>query len=326
MILADKDKMRQQGSGGNMEIIRLNKDRKMRVLLCIIAAFCFITSSVYAGDLTEIRQRGVLRHLGIPYAHFVIDAKSGVRGLDVELMQLFAAYLGLEYEWIKTSWSDVFGDLTGQKVQSAANGGVKIIGQTVIRGDIIANGLTILPWRKKIVMYSKPVFPTGVWLIARADSPIKPIEPSGDIVTDIQRVKDLLSGRSVLTMKGTCLDPGLYNLATTNADIRFHTASESLNDIAPAVINGAAESTLLDIPDALVALQQWPGEIKIIGPVSHPQFMGVAVAKSSPALLSAFNLFFEELKVSGGYDELVRKYYPSVYLYLGDFFKSAKGE
>ena len=309
-----------------MRVTQLSDDRKIRTLFGMIAAFWLLVTSVYAGDLAEIRQRGVLRHLGIPYAHFVRDTAKGLDGLDVELMQLFAVNLGVEYQWVRTSWSEVIGDLTGKKVQPNKDSGVEVIGETAIRGDIIANGMTILNWRRQVVQFSNPTFPTGVWLIARADSPIKPIEPSGDIETDIQRVKSLLAGRSVLTMEGTCLDPNLYDLASTRADIRFHTASENLNEIAPAIINGAAEATLLDVPDALVALQQWPGDIKIIGPISSRQFMGAAVAKSSPDLLDAFNRFFQDLQTSGAYDELVKKYYPSVYLYLGDFFKSGKGE
>lgn len=309
-----------------MRITHLRDDIKIRALFSMIAAFCLLVTSVYAGDLAEIRQRGVLRHLGIPYAHFVRDTARGLDGLDVELMQLFAVHLGVKYQWVQTSWSEVFGDLIGQKVQPNKDSGVDVIGETAVRGDIIANGLTILDWRKQVVQFSNPTFPTGVWLIARADSSIKPIEPSGDIETDIQRVKSLLAGRSVLTMEGTCLDPSLYGLASTRADIRYHTASENLNEIAPAMINGAAEATLLDVPDALVALQEWPGDIKIIGPVSSRQFMGAAVAKSSRDLLAAFNRFFQDLRTSGAYDELVEKYYPSVYLYLGDFFKAGKGE
>jgi ABC-type amino acid transport substrate-binding protein len=226
---------------------------------------------------------------------------------------------------VETSWSSVFSDLIGQKVEPTADGGVKVSGQTEIRGDMIANGLTILPWREQVVSYSTPTFPTGVWLIARADSALKPIEPSGDIQTDIQQVKGLLSGRSVLTMSGTCLDPRLYDLRSTRANIRYHTASESLDDIAPAIIDGVAEATLLDIPDALVALQKWPGDIKVIGPLSEPQLMGVAVPKTSLELLAEFNRFFKELRVSGAYDELVRKYYPSVYLYKGNFFVLKEG-
>jgi ABC-type amino acid transport substrate-binding protein len=246
--------------------------------------------------------------------------------LDVELMRQFANHLGVAYEWVETSWSTAISDLIGQKVEPTDDCEVRVSGQTEIRGDIIANGLTILPWRKQVVSYSTPTFPTGVWLIARADSQIKPIIPSGDIQTDIKQVKGLISGRSVLTMNGTCLDPRLYDLASTQADIRYHTASESLDDIAPAIMDGVAETTLLDIPDALVALQQWPGDIKVIGPLSEPQLMAVAVPKTSLELLEEFNQFFKKCRASGAYDELVRKYYPSIYLYMGDFFKMKKGE
>ena len=293
-----------------------------RFLLITLAAVLFLGTGTLAGDLEAIRQRGVLRHLGVPYAHFVRNKTKGLDGLDVELMQRFADHLGVTYEWVETSWSKVISDLTGNAVATANDDGVSINGPVEVRGDIIANGLTILPWRAQVVDYSTPTFPTGVWLIARVDSPLRPITPSGDIQTDIRSVKALLAGRSVLTMRGTCIDPRLYDLASTGADIRYYKATESLDDIAPAIIDGVAEATLLDIPDALVALQNWPGEIKIIGPVSEPQFMGVAVSKTSPKLLAAFNRFFEHFRATGEYDELVRKYYPSVFLYLGAFFTS----
>ena len=296
-------------------------------IICAIGAVvvgCLMTSSVLANDLADIRRRGVLRHLGITYANFVMEPESGMVGLDVELMQLFAKHLGVRYELVKTTWSDAFADLTGQKLRQEGDN-VVVTGTTGVRGDILANGLTMLPYREKIVDYSIPTFPTGVWLIARTDSPIKPIAPSGNTDTDIQRVKALLSNRSVLTMKNTCLDPDLYGLTETGSDIRYLTASQSLNDIAPAILNGAAESTLLDIPDALIALQKYPGEIKIIGPVSPPQLMGVAVTKSSPELLKAFNQFFKVYCKDGTYETLVRKYYPSIFLYLADFFTAQKG-
>ena len=121
-------------------------------------------------------------------------------------------------------------------------------------------------------------------------------------------------------MEKTCLDPKLYNLDAAGAVIRLYTASQNLNDIAPAMMNGAAETTLLDIPEAMVALQKWPGEIKVIGPISSLQVMGVAVDRSSIELLAAYNAFFQKCWRDGTYLKLVRKYYPSVFLYLGDFF------
>lgn len=290
-------------------------------MLVGLALLCGAVASASAGDLTEIRERGVLRHLGICYANFVRETDDGLSGLDVELMQRFARHLGVRYEWVPTTWSAVFGDLTGSKVRSE-NEDVVVDGQTPVRGDLIANGLTILPWRERIVAYSTPTFPTGVWLVARADSPLKPIVPSGDIDTDIANVKRLLKGRSVLTMAGTCLDPTLYDLDEVGTEIRFYTASENLDEIAPAVIDGAADATLLDIPDALIALQKWPGEIKVIGPVSPPQQMGVAVRKNATELRDAFDRFFESCWRDGTYEALVRKYYPAVFLYMEDFFNT----
>lgn len=292
--------------------------RKTTLLLVAVLLFAFLPVTIYAIDLQEIRQNGVLRHLGIPYASFVRENANGYDGLDVDLMQLFAKHLGVRYELVTTTWSDVFTDLTGNQIQIEDNA-IKILGTGPLKGDIIANGLTILPHRKKMVDYSTPTFPTGVWLIARADAPIKPITPTGNLNRDIQQVREMLSGYTVLTMKNTCLDPELYDLEATGAVIRYST-SQFLGDIATEVVNGSAEITLLDIPDALIALQRWPGDIKIIGPVSDGQLMGVAVAKDSPELLHEFNVFFELIWKDGTYKQLVEKYYPSIFLYLSDFF------
>lgn len=293
-----------------------------RIFVWIALVCTFMVRTIYATELGDIRKNGVLRHLGIPYASFVMDTNTGVEGLDVELMQLFAKHLGVRYQHVMTSWLDVFGDLTGSTMQ--VNGDdAGVVGVTQVKGDIIANGLTVLSARQKMVEYSIPTFPTGVWLIARADSSLKPIEPTGDLEKDIQKVKGLLAGHTVLTMKDTCLDPELYDLKASGAVIRY-SKSKFLGDIAPEVVNGTAELTLLDIPDALLALQHWPGQIKIIGPVSSQQFMGVAVTKNSPLLLAEFNRFFQKIWQDGTYKRLVEKYYPSVFLYFDDFFNTTK--
>jgi hypothetical protein len=86
-------------------------------------------ASTQPRDLKEVLQAGVLRHLGVPYANFVTGSGDG---LDVELIQLFAGHLGVRYEYVNSSWKQV-------------------IGEQPIRGDLIANGFTMLPWREKII-------------------------------------------------------------------------------------------------------------------------------------------------------------------------------
>ena len=132
--------------------------------------------SAFGSNIEKIKQRGVLRHLGIPYANFVTGAGDG---MDVELVQLFAQYLKLEYRYIETSWEDVVGDLCGQKVRPKGED-VEILGTVPIKGDMIASGFSILPWRQKVLDYSIPTFPSQIWLIAQADSSLKPIKRADD--------------------------------------------------------------------------------------------------------------------------------------------------
>ena len=270
---------------------------------------------VYGADLPDIEKRGVLRHLGIPYANFVTGSGDG---LDVELTQLFAARLGVRYEFVPTNWHDALGDLIGRKLQTGSNT-VELLEQSPVRGDILATGLTILPWRSALVDYSLPTFPTAVWLVARADSALQPIKPSGDIAKDIAAVKALLSGRTVLGLKSTCLDPKLYDLNNTGASI-IVLENKNLNEMVPAILNSDAEATLLDVADALIALEKWPGDIKIIGPISPLQQMGIGFAKNSPQLRDAFNQFLKDINADGTYLKLVLKYYPSILDYYADYF------
>lgn len=283
------------------------------LLIVLIAALSGIAN---AADLAEIKQSGVLRHLGIPYANFVTGSGDG---LDVEVIKRFAAHIGVRYEFVETDWKHVISDLTGNQFR-VVDGNVEIVGDAPIKGDLIANGLTVLPWRQQLVDYSEPTFPSGVWLVARADSAMSPIAESGDELRDVQLVKAALRGRPVLTMENTCLDPDLYQLDQTGAEILYYTQSTNLNEMVPAILRRDAETTLLDVPDALIALEKWPGEIKIIGPVSAPQRMGVAFRQDAPELRAAFNAFLRQLKADGTYNEMVRHYYPSVFVYFGEFF------
>ena len=210
-------------------------------------------------------------------------------------------------------------DLTG-KTFKVIGDDIEITGNVPIKGDLIANGLTILPWRKNLIDYSEPTFPSGVWLIAAADSSIQPIKPSGNLHSDIKQVKSLLINRTLLCMPGTCLDSELYGLSDFGA--MPVPLNLKMNEFAPAVLIGKAETSLLDVADSLIALEKWPGKIKVIGPISAPQEMAVGFPKSSPHLLRAFNTFLNRIIQDGTYLKMVKKYYPDVQIYFPDFFNN----
>ncbi len=269
-----------------------------------------------SGDLDEILQKGTLRHLGIVYGNFITEDKMG---LDVELMQQFAAHLGVKYQFIETNWQNILTDLTGTIIKPKGDD-IEINGEGAIRGDIIATGFTVLEWRKKAVDFSPMTFPTGVWLIARPDTALQPIVPTDSIAQDIEMVKANLKGVSVLGLKDSCLDPDLYHLDKTGAVIKLFPRDRNLEEMIPSIMSKAADTTLIDFPISLIALEKWPGQIKVIGPVSEQQTMACAFPKTSPKLRAAFEEFFNGIVVNGIYKALVRKYYPSLFQYYPNAF------
>ena len=291
--------------------------RKTLQRISLSLAMMLAACAAHARDLPEIVADGVLRHIGIPYANFVTGSGDG---LDVEIMRGFAADLGVSYEFIETGWGQMLGDLGGRNARLGDHG-AELTDEAPIRGDVIANGVTVLAWRAEVVDFSDPTFPSGVWLLARADAPISPISPTGRLDGDIALVKASMSGLTVLAQKNTCLDPALYGLSKTRAKVKLTNKSVGPDEFAPAILNNMAETTLLDVPDALIALERWPGRLKVIGPVSEKQLMAAAFRKDSPQLRQAFNRYLAKIRDNGTYTQLVKKYYPSAFLYFGEFFE-----
>lgn len=155
---------------------------KLGVVFLVLVFFSVHVA--FGADLSEIKKRGVIRHLGVPYANFVTGSGDG---FSVDLIKLFAKYIGVRYQFVKSDWKHIISDLIGKKIEVKGNQ-IKILGDCPVKGDIIATGLTVLDWRQKLVSYSSPVFPTQIWLISRAESKLTPIIPSGDVLRDIKMV------------------------------------------------------------------------------------------------------------------------------------------
>jgi ABC-type amino acid transport substrate-binding protein len=272
--------------------------------------------AIAAADLAEVQARGEIRHLGIPYANFVTGAGDG---FEVELVQGFARQIGVRYRLVPTDFDRVLRDLLGKDVVRDGDA-VKLQGDFAVRGDLIATGFTVLPWRQKAVLYSAPTFPSQVLLVARADAPQQPIRGSGSLTQDIAQTKALIGSHSLLVMERTCLDPVNYGLKGSGIDLRAYTRNTNLNEMVPALLKGDADFTLLDVPDAILDLQKWAGQIKVIGPVSPEQELAAAFPRNSPRLRQAFDDYLLQIRADGSYDRLVDKYYPGIRRYFPTFF------
>ncbi len=284
-----------------------------RGLLCWLL-LCLGTVS--AASLDEIRARGELRHLGIPYANFVTGDG---HGFDVELMRGFAEHIGVNYTLVYSDFYSVVRDLLGQDVERDGDA-VRLVGDHPVRGDVIAAGFTVLPWREAVLLFSEPTFPSQVLLVARAGSDLQPVPDGPDLAADIAATKALIGQRSLLVMDNTCLDPSGYGLEGVGLDLRAYTDSTNLNEMVPALLAGKAELTLLDVPDAILDLQKWAGRIKVLGPVSGHQVLASAFRPDAQQLRDAFNDYLLQLQADGRYGALVDQYYPGIRAYFPEFF------
>lgn len=287
-----------------------------------IAALCIVFSNMLAvanaADLDEIKAKGELRHLGIPYANFVTGAGDG---FDVELTRGFAKELGVRYTLVYTDFYSVIRDLLGKNVVRDGDN-VALEGDFPIKGDMIATGFTVLPWREQVLLYSDPTFPSQVMLIARADSPIRPIRGTSDLYKDIVETKGLIGNHSLLVMEKTCLDPANYGLKGGDIELRAYTKSTNINEMVPALLQLDADLSLLDVPDLVIDMQKWAGKFKVIGPISEEQVLAAAFPKEAPKLRDAYNAYLRKIKADGTYDKLVDKYYPGIRRYFPQFFGS----
>lgn len=293
----------------------------MMEILCRVTRFLAVAVAVTASqfaqaDLKEIQASGELRHLGIRYANFVTGAGDG---FDVELAKGFAKHIGVKHTLVYTDFYNVIRDLLGREVRRTGDR-VDLTGRFPVKGDMIATGFTRLPWREQVLLFSAPTFPSQVLLIARAESAQKPIKSSDNIDADIAETKAMIGQRSLLVMEKTCLDPASYGLKGKGFDLKPYTKNTNINEMVPAMLDGVAELTLLDVPDVILDLQKWAGKIKILGPISGEQQMAAAFRPDSPQLRDAFDAYLRRIRADGTYDRLVRKYYPGIDQYFPEFF------
>ena len=285
--------------------------KPIATFFCFLSIFLFYSTS-HSISLTEIRARGELHHLGVPYAHF---ANNDADGLDCVLIRRFAAYLGVTYKFIPTNWKDAIPDLIGMRPTPSG------IDQpvTTIRGDILANGLSMIPERREYVIFSKPTFTTQIWLLAKPDADIVPILPTGNVEKDIKMTLAKTTGKTVFGIKDICIDvnlfPKLLEKAHTAINIPLHTLAQPIS-----FLKSSYDIFLMESPSALMALGMWPYSFKIIGPVAKQQNMGVAFAPDSLELRDEFNRFYTALWKSGEYQKLVNSYYPNSFQYFKKFF------
>jgi cyclohexadienyl dehydratase len=189
----------------------------------------FFVQPVYAGGVDEIIKAGVMR-VCTPgdYKPFAFAKPDGsYEGIDVDLMQSLATSLGVKVEWVKTSWSNLMADFTGNKC------------------DIAVGGISVTLDRQKRVAFSTAYMVNGKTPLVRCADVQK-----YQTVTDIDK-----PGVKVIA------NPGGSNERFAKANFKAATLTIHGDNIGifDEVLKGNADVFVTESAEAIVQQRQKPG-------------------------------------------------------------------
>lgn len=240
-----------------------------------------------SGTLAEIRSRGVLRvgTAGDYQPMSYLDPETGSYvGFDAELAEDLAAALGVELEYVETSWPTLMEDTLAGKF------------------DLAICGITITDARKEQALMSVGYLGNGKTVLCRAED--------ADKYTSMEAI----NWPEVRVME----NPGGLNEKFArenlpNATLIIHDVNQ---EIPGLIASGEADVMITEIMEAGFYVGQ---DSRLAAPLIYEPFthgeLGVLIPKGTEDLLSYVNDFLREEIDSGRIDGLAEEY---IYRYISN--------
>ena len=272
-----------------MEKLSKQKKQILIILALIVAALCLILAVVWqprAGTkLEEIQKRGVLK-VGTagdyqPLSYLEPETGKYV-GFDAELAEDLAGALGVELEFVETSWPTLMDDTLSGKF------------------DLAICGIAINDTRKEQALMSDGYLENGKTLLCRAEDASK--------YTNLESI-NRPEVRVMENPGGTNEKFARENLP--DANLIIHDVNQ---EIPGLVASGEADVMITEIVEAGYYVDM---DDRLAAPLIHEPFtqgqIGALMPKGSEDLLDFVNEFLAKEKDSGRIDELSEEY---IYKYL----------
>jgi len=225
-----------------------------------------------AADLGLVEDGTLRVGSDINFAPFEFIEDGEEKGFDVDLMNAIAERLGLEVEYVNTSFDTIFTQLAAGEF------------------DAIVSAITITDERKQTIAFSDPYFQANQALVATKGSGIESV--------------DDLDGKDLGTQAGTTgLDYAKEHF--TGATIKeFQDAPAGFT----ALSAGQVDAMFIDVPVAVEQVKN-NDDLALVEEVSTNEEYGIGVQQDSEALLEAINGALEEIIADGGYAEIFERWF-----------------
>lgn len=271
------------------------KSRKLLVVYIVLLAGVLITmfrlyssrevASVAPRDYPEIKEEGILRMVTEYNQSGYYVAGDTIEGFQYELSQAIATLSGLEVQTtLEMSLAESFRLLSENHC------------------DVIARNIPITSEIKENYLFTEPIVFNKQVLVQRteeANNGIKPIRNQLD-----------LAQKTLYIPKNSPALLRLQNLAHEIGDTIYVKEDElySSEQLAIMVAKGDIDYAVCDQQIARISQGNLP-EIDIDTDISFTQLQSWAVRKDSPILLDSLNSWLSQIKESGLYDQIYKRYY-----------------
>lgn len=245
-------------------------------------------------DISEIKERGVLRVI-MEYNSISFFIYKGQRlGFEYELIRKFADALGVKLELV---------------IAKADEDPYNLLNEG--KGDIIANGLLVSNKIKQQVALTNGYRNVEQVIVQRKPGRIiNPVDSTVKHDTLLLSPSEL-SDKIVYVPENSAYYNQLKELSDTlgiNIDVRILSDDRSIDEIMEAISNGEIDYTIANKDIALVNQSYFPN-LDVNTTVSRQQQLHWAVRKNSTALLSELNAWLRNMPKDKTFADLYDKYF-----------------
>jgi membrane-bound lytic murein transglycosylase F len=241
-------------------------------------------------DLPDIRERGTLRVLVVPFTNDDEFFSLGTRpGFDHELVDAFCSLQKLKVEVVPVpTWDGLVPALRAGK------------------GDLIAGSFSNTEARRRLIDFTSEVFPTRNVVVT-----LKPHKPIRDL--------DELKGEHVGIVRGTSMGDALVEAGIPKSAIDD---SSPAGGLLPALKQGKISVGVMGVEQAISAQRTDPAlDLGVF--LGVPGSLAWGVRKDSPLLLKALDDYVDNVRKSQTWSRLVIKYFGER---APEILKKARGE
>jgi len=201
---------------------------------------------------------------------------SNLIGFDVDLINKLANRLNVKVEWKEMAFADLLDSLQANKV------------------DLVIAALYITDERKKLVDFSQPYLDSGLVMVVQSNN--QTILTSKDLAGKVVGVKENATGDKWAQM--------LRDQQGIRLEIRrYERTVDSLDDLNQGLLDAVFNDQL----NTLYYIQTHPN-VKMVGDVLSPAWLGIAFRKGDTNLKSFVDLALSDLKKSGELQQLRNKW------------------